>query len=742
MERRKLFLWKRASFKACIILLFAWAVAIGFWTHGAWAYNQFSQNGGDATYCGACHGDFRSGSYISNTDGQNWGNLHNLHRQTMLSGDCDTCHGTGDRFPVILNQSAGGTGLSPVSCMGCHGRSEDNTAANPEVSSGLGSGLGAGLRQHHYIAGETICAACHQDANPSNYTPVGENVLPDYYANPGIGHAAIPTDSCNPAGSEDFAGIAEGLDNDGDGAYDGGDTDCQPDISVSPPSAIDFGSITLGQSSAPSTVTITNNGSVALNVSGMVVSGAHASDFSLNADGGGSPCGSTAPVISAAGNCTVTVTFTPTATGVRSASLDITSDDPDTSTVSTALSGTGLSLPQDIALNPSSVDFGTVAVGSSSPASTVSIANNGGTDLVVSGISLTGADAAEFSLDANGGGSPCGSTTPVISAGNSCTVAVTFSPASAVTKNASLDIASNDPDTPTASVSLTGAGSATPVPDIAVSPPSIPFGSITNGTSSSPQAVTIANNGNADLTVSDIALGGTDPGDFILDTGACGSTAPVISAGNSCTVSVTFAPTATGPRSASLDITSDDPDTSLASVSLTGEGLAAGTNVAPSAPAPVYPLNGQVGVDVPVIFSWNKSTDPDGDPVTYDLYVCTDQTFAGCPDPVNPAPIASAVKGAVSLLAAGIGFMLLGIALGGSSSRKKMAALLVAALIIAGLSLAACGGGDEKPVVPVGEVAYPVSGLSPSTLYYWKVVAGDGKGGMTESAPAWSFTTK
>jgi hypothetical protein len=98
--------------------------------------------------------------------------------------------------------------------------------------------------------------------------------------------------------------------------------------------------------------------------------------------------------------------------------------------------------------------------------------------------------------------------------------------------------------------------------------------------------------------------------------------------------------------------------------------------------------------------------------------------------------------GAGSLFAAGIGFMLIGIALGGSLSRKNKAALLVAMLIIAGLTLVACGGGDETPVLPVGEVAYPVSGLSPGTQYHWKVVAEDGKGGLTESAPVWSFTTK
>ena len=46
----------------------------------------------DATNCRACHGDFRASIYTSPA-GVNWGvNLHDLHRTTMLSGDCNTCH--------------------------------------------------------------------------------------------------------------------------------------------------------------------------------------------------------------------------------------------------------------------------------------------------------------------------------------------------------------------------------------------------------------------------------------------------------------------------------------------------------------------------------------------------------------------------------------------------------------------------------------------------------------------------
>lgn len=187
----------------------------------AMGYTQYSQNGDD-TYCAACHGDFRSNLYISQSDGQLWGNIHNIHRSDMLGGDCDACHIDSGRFPVPLDESAGGDGLAAIGCMGCHGRDEDNVAGNPSFP----FGRGAGLRQHHQRAGETICLGCHDDSDPANYTPVGEDVLPPYYANPGTGHPDIPTSGCNDDGSENFAGTAIGLDNDGDSSYDTDDADC------------------------------------------------------------------------------------------------------------------------------------------------------------------------------------------------------------------------------------------------------------------------------------------------------------------------------------------------------------------------------------------------------------------------------------------------------------------------------------------------------------------------------------
>jgi len=187
----------------------------------ALAWTQYSVDK-DTGNCADCHGNFTEDPYTSLVDRQTWpGSLHDVHRQDMLGGDCNTCHtGGGQFFPVDLASSAGGGGLSPISCVGCHGRSQDGSGAGT-------SGYAAGLRQHHTGEGES-CLPCHSDSLPANFTPATEDVLPPYYADPGTGHPAMPDDPCNPAPGypENFGGTTIGLDNDGDGLPDEADADC------------------------------------------------------------------------------------------------------------------------------------------------------------------------------------------------------------------------------------------------------------------------------------------------------------------------------------------------------------------------------------------------------------------------------------------------------------------------------------------------------------------------------------
>jgi Tol biopolymer transport system component len=116
----------------------------------------------------------------------------------------------------------------------------------------------------------------------------------------------------------------------------------QPDISVSPTS-MNFGSITVGSSSTPQTFTVSNTGTVDLHISGIALS--DTTNYSLNLNGGTSPCGSTTPTLTPDSSCTVTVTFSPTSAGQKDANLAVISDDPDIPTVNALLTGIGVMPP-------------------------------------------------------------------------------------------------------------------------------------------------------------------------------------------------------------------------------------------------------------------------------------------------------------------------------------------------------------------------------------------------------------
>jgi hypothetical protein len=214
----------RRGYLAVLCFLSAVFTLLFLMANNVQAYPQYSENR-DLTNCRACHDNFRTSPYISLHDGVNWGDdNHDVHRMQMLNNDCNTCHGS-PFFPVLLGESEGGAGLPPISCMGCHGRTEDDSVANGGACTlGIDCSPGAGLQQHHFNAGVTICLDCHAAANPADYRPVGEDVPPPYYFTPDAEHPDKPADPCD----DNFIGGPTGLDNDGDGDYDGNDSDCDP----------------------------------------------------------------------------------------------------------------------------------------------------------------------------------------------------------------------------------------------------------------------------------------------------------------------------------------------------------------------------------------------------------------------------------------------------------------------------------------------------------------------------------
>ncbi|GAA2022046.1 hypothetical protein GCM10009839_19110 [Catenulispora yoronensis] len=199
-------------------------------------------------------------------------------------------------------------------------------------------------------------------------------------------------------------------------------------LSISP-SALGFGSVVTGSSSAAQAVTITNTGTASAPVSSIAASG----DF-----GQTNNCGSS---LAAGANCTISVTFTPSAAGNRSGNLTVTASGI-TSTV--PLSGTGVAPGPILAANPSSLTFPTTLSGSSSATQTATVTNTGTTAATVSSVAATG----DFSQTNN-----CAT----LAVGASCTVTVKFTPTASGTRSGAVTITSNANNNPV-SIALTGSG--------------------------------------------------------------------------------------------------------------------------------------------------------------------------------------------------------------------------------------------------------------------------------------------
>jgi hypothetical protein len=125
--------------------------------------------------------------------------------------------------------------------------------------------------------------------------------------------------------------------------------------------------------------------------------------------------------------------------------------------------------------------------------------------------------------------------------------------------------------TPTATATVTPPPTPTPtpgLPNINVSPANLVFGSQPVGTTGAQMITTISNTGTSDLHIISLSIGGTNPTDFAIAY----SLITTITPGDSAYVQMTFTPSAIGARSATLIVSSDDPDEPIFLVSLSGTG--------------------------------------------------------------------------------------------------------------------------------------------------------------------------
>jgi Abnormal spindle-like microcephaly-assoc'd, ASPM-SPD-2-Hydin len=327
----------------------------------------------------------------------------------------------------------------------------------------------------------------------------------------------------------------------------------QAGLTITP--SLTFAAETVASTSAAQTATIQNLGTIAYSFSGFTLAGANASDYAISANTCGGSVGATS-------SCAVSVTFTPTGPGIRTASLQITDTAPG-SPQAVSITGTGLGSSLTVT---SGLAFPATGMSTTSAPLGVSIQNTGGAPVTFSSIAFTGTNPGDFAFSGN----TCGGT---VTAGASCQLSVTFSPQATGSRTASITITDNATNTPQ-TVMLTGTGATTTLS----LPSTITFGSQYLSTTSAAQPVSLQNTGSVTAVLNTFSLTGANAGDFAISANTCATT---LAAGASCQVSITFSPLATGTRSASLQIT-DSASNSPQTAPISGTGLPAALTITPS----------------------------------------------------------------------------------------------------------------------------------------------------------------
>ncbi len=285
--------------------------------------------------------------------------------------------------------------------------------------------------------------------------------------------------------------------------------------SVTSTTQVTFGNDGVGTTSSSLAITITNNGTTVMNLGTRTVTG----DFAFST----TTCGTT---LKAGSSCKVNLLFKPTAVGSRNGVLTINDSDP-TSPQLVNLGGVGSNIGVSLNSLYPGLKFAQQALG------------------------VPSAPVGDFSQT-----NKCNGLIPV---GGKCIISVKFTPTQTDYRYGNLIVTSNDPGSPHM-IRMYG-----PATQVSLNPTSLTFAAQTVGTTSAPQTFTVGNVGSANLTFASIAA----TGDF-AQTNNCPS--PLIP-GGTCSVTVTFTPTATGARTGSIVLSdSNGTITSPEYETLTGTG--------------------------------------------------------------------------------------------------------------------------------------------------------------------------
>src|SRR5262249_18308284 len=134
------------------------------------------------------------------------------------------------------------------------------------------------------------------------------------------------------------------------------------------PTTVDFGQVTISQTSGTKIVSLTNTGDQLLTIGAMSFTGTNAGDFSKT-----TTCGAT---LSANESCNISLLFKPTVAGTETASLQVNTNSP-ASPQSIPLTGSGATAFSGVTLSPGGLSFASLSQGQTSPAQTLTITNSG-----------------------------------------------------------------------------------------------------------------------------------------------------------------------------------------------------------------------------------------------------------------------------------------------------------------------------------------------------------------------------
>ena len=331
--------------------------------------------------------------------------------------------------------------------------------------------------------------------------------------------------------------------------------------------------------SSEQTLEVSNIGTGPLTITEFTFSGAGRRDYQGQ---------ETLPTIDAGGIETLTVIFTPSRKGARSAVLFVESD-----VGSKGIDVTGFAVEggPEISLSASTLALETIKVGENAVQGTITITNPGVSDLSITAITLEGANVLEFDV------SP---TSATIAPGGSETITITFDPGAIGNKSVTMLVDHNAGDQ--LIVDLTAVAEGGPVLGLladVVSFDGVEAETIDQG------SFTITNPGTEDLSITAITVEGTHASEYEVST-----TQVTIASGGSETITVIFSPTSPGTKSASLliDHNAGDPLT----VRLSGVVYAAGTS-------PDFDGSGNVNLDDFFLFAVAFGQEPTGDNVRFDL---------------------------------------------------------------------------------------------------------------------------